>query len=315
MRGETEAGVTIITVLIIMAVVSGLSLNLANLTQTATRDSDSRHLHHSLYYATLQGEALAMAALTNAYQKNGNLAPTALPALPELPQISVHDSFRVGITIDLQDLQGRFNLSNLISTKDHSIAESLLLAYTNYCQELQLAPKVCSELLRKVGAIENTKGGSGTSDYSVLFQAMNNIIRAGDVNQQQAAIIAHAFTALPRGTSVNYNTASVALLRAIAPDLSHDTLKTFLASRQRHDRNVTPLTSVDPVISALSRGGVPVGATSQYFAVNTMASHETLQRALQSVMQLDLSTGETQLVYRRTLEFAPVNTPQEIAEL
>ncbi len=315
MLREAESGVVLIIVLMIMAVVSGLSLTLANLTQGATRDSENRRLHHALYYAALQGEALAMAALTNAYQENGNLAPTALPGLPGLPKISERENFYVDVNISLKDLQGRFNLSNLISTKEHPVAEPLFLAYTNYCQELTLPPNVCLDLLRELGTIDNAKGGSGTSDYSVLFQAMNNIVSAGDANQLETAIIAHAFTALPRGTTVNYNTASVALLRAIAPNLPHDALNKFVALRQRPDRSVTPLTSVDPVISALSRGGIPVGATSQYFAVNTIVSHETSQRALQSVMQLDLTTGETHLVYRRALEFSPLTTPPEIAEL
>ena len=299
----------LIIVLMIMAILSGMSLTLANLTEQEFRRSDSQIIHNSLYYIALGGEALAMAMMSNSVEKEGGAFHARIPTLfPETSNIAP-EVFPHKIKIDLVDLQGRFNISNLVSKGDKSVSNSQILVFKNYCRELSLTTTLCLDLLQLIREQHLTNSDSESADYTRLFEAVSRMIETGQINQAQSAIVANAFTSLPKGTAVNLYTASAELLHALAPNLSRGTIAKFIASRENLGPVLRTQTSVHPLLSVLSRSNFPITIGSEYFAINTVVRHKNYRRALQSVIRVDSMTGSTVLILRRSLEFPQLDLP------
>ncbi|MFK8050055.1 MAG: hypothetical protein AB8B81_16625 [Halioglobus sp.] len=292
-----------------MAILSGMSLTLANLTQQEIHRSENRKIHNSLYYIAMRGEALAMAAMTNSVEKKGRAFHAGIPNLPFKPSNLFPEVLPHKIKIDVVDLQGRFNISNLISKADRSASDTQMLVLENYCKELSLPVTLCLNLRQEIEDQHLQNSDSETVDYTRLFEAVRKMIETGQINQAQSIIVANAFTSLPKGTAVNLYTAPATLLDAIVPNLGRETIKEFIASRDNLGPRIKALNSVHPALSALSRSNFPITTDSKYFAINTVVQHKNYQKALQSVIRLDSMTGSMVLILRRSLEFPQLDLP------
>lgn len=303
-----QQGMALIIVLMILAIVSGMSLSLATLTDDARRNAQGRFAQHALYYAAMRGEALAMASLSRAFEDNDNRAPTTLPDLLPMPENSHNTTEQVETDISLHDLQGRFNLTTLIETPERPVSASIQRVFTAYCNELSLPFNSCTSLQKTLNQIHDNTAPDGPEVFTLFYQVLNALIDTGEISLEHAAIVANEFTALPINAPINMNGASLPLLRALAPNLSRSTLRRFRQDRGQLTAAGDPMTSTDTVVSTLSGSGLPMSESSEFFAINTTVTQEGQTRTLQSVVFINHRTGNAQAVYRRTLEF-PSATP------
>lgn len=304
---RNQPGVALITVLMILAVVAGLTLTLSNITSQATHDIKDWHTYNTLYYATLAGESYGMALLNNNFEENKTTfkLTSALRNARVFPGDDKH-SPNTFVTID--DLQGRFNIIELTRSPGLGGTTDAVEIFSRYTRELGIPDHVRIDIQNimsdQIAPISQQK-----VYFELLYETLNQLLVKGDITFEAASTFSNSFVALPVGTAVNFNTASEKLLVAMAPNISPASIKHYVNTRGEENEghnNLIPQTTIDPVVSALSHSGINISATSRFFLVKSTSSIGDTRKTLHSFVVRDRYTGTTTLIYRYTPEFVQI---------
>ena len=296
-----QSGVALITVLLITAILVGLTTQILSSHHLVTaQHQNSFEQEQALQYA-IGAEELARQALYDDFINSGpgvdHLEELwAQPALPfDLDGVGVLQAYVV-------DLHRCFNLNNLggsAGTLNHERLKRLLTS-------LELSPDLADLVKDWVDADQNTMGfGAEDSTYQLkqppylaANQPMTDISELSSLAEAEPAqigLLAKRTCLLPdTATKINVNTASALTLSALDPTV---TVNDALAITQlpRNFLTVDEFLSSNPAFNAVRDD---LSVTSEYFLLIAQAQLNRSRVSLQSLMRRDPGNGAVTLLQR-----------------
>jgi general secretion pathway protein K len=220
----------------------------------------------------------------------------------ELPPMAVEGGVLGG---RLEDLQGRFNLNNLIMPIG-APDELSMRQFERLLAMLELDPRLTDAVVDWLDADAQPRFPSGAEDAEYAgadppYRAANTPITTPSELMAIAGFDRTAYerlapyvTALPSGTTLNVNTASALLVASLSDDIDLATANAII--EQRGDAEFLDIDAVfggwvEPVV--LSR----IDGVSEHFLLTATVELGTTQLSMRSVLQRDPS-GITRPLFR-----------------
>jgi len=236
-------GVALITAMLITALTGSLAAGLA-----WNNALDVRRTMVLLFHE--QGMQVALGAETwirNILRDDGIDSPTDhLGELwaSDLPGLPVdNDSVQGAVAGRIEDLQGRFNVNNLIG-QDGEIDEDVLEQYRRLLIVLQLDPRIAGITADWIDADQDAAFPDGAEDsiytglippYRTYNRPLANITELSSLEGMDKAsfdILQPHVTALPGRTQINVNTATAAVLQSLDENLDASAVEGLLSQRE-----------------------------------------------------------------------------------
>jgi general secretion pathway protein K len=222
-----QRGIALLTAILLVALGTILAAALAYATAMTARRSQGVFSFEQSILIAEAGEALAAYAL----QQSRSLNPQAdAPGQPwAMPYGPAEVTPGITLQASLEDMQGRFNLNNLVDDNGQ-IDPNALQAFENLLQIIGLETKWGPEIADWIDADSIAYGPDGAEDATYLAQmppyrtANRQITSASELlalpgfGPVRYARIAPYVAALPRGTKINVCTASGVVLDALLPN-------------------------------------------------------------------------------------------------
>ena len=226
----------------------------------------------------------------------GELWATELPPLP----------FEGGVIAGrIEDLQGRFNLNNLIG--DDGMEDELARKqFERLLGLLGLDPELAGSVVDWIDPDVDQHFPTGAEDSTytdqdppyrtanTLITSPSELMAISGFSQQDYRLIAPYVTALPRGTTLNVNTASDMLIASLSDDIDLS-----LAASLIDERGDGAFTDVEMVFADLIPAEMfaKIGGVSEHFMLTGTVIMGSNQMTLRSVLQRD-NSGLTRALFR-----------------
>lgn len=293
-----QTGVALLTVLLVVFLASVAAISLASVQQLAIRRSTLLlHQQQARLYA-LGGEQWAAAILVRDLKENqtdhlDEVWATLPPALP------VEGG---SLTSDIQDLQGRFNLNNLLR-QDNTIDESWLQALQRLLDRLELNPGIAQAIADWIDPDMEPRSLDGAEDgeyvgHTPPYMAANRplvsiselrLIKGMD--EESFNRLAPHICALPGFTPINVNTASAPVLASLSEELNLASAEALI-----EDRSPEGYAEVNTFIqeAQLGAGALPpdnLAVSSEYFLARLEANVGEGRAIINSTLQRSSERG------------------------
>ncbi|TXS89026.1 general secretion pathway protein GspK [Parahaliea aestuarii] len=300
MRGDraANAGIALIIVLVITAILASLSFSLSIQTNKSTELVREYEAYTQLHYATLDAEAKALASLSLPRDSLTNNERTRPGQLEEHYIISQDRSNPIRVSMTVIDLQSKFNLSEL-STQSNPIGQRKSSeVYHRFCRELGIVNHMCAALEQLV---QSDSYASTTSPFNEarLHNWIHRLASRSLLDEHSLRMLLQHFTVLPPGTPINLQTTPEPLLVAMLGGASEAQIREFLAFRREMRLSVNLKQSVNPLLSRLSRSSLNVGNSSEFFEVFTTATAGKASRTLRTLVHRNGSSGRSTILSRQ----------------
>jgi len=220
----------------------------------------------------------------------------------ELPPMPVDGGVISG---RVEDLQGRFNLNNLVTSQGEE-DEIARRQFERLLEMLELDPSLAGVAVDWLDPDGETKFPFGAEDdvysgFDPPYRASNTVITSpselmamSGVERESYRLLLPYVTALPSGTTLNVNTASDVLLASLSDDIDLSRGVALIEERGGADF---------PDISASFEGDVEpevlqrIDGVSQYFLLTASVAIGTNQFTMYSVLQRD-NSGIVRAIFR-----------------
>lgn len=236
----------------------------------------------------LGAEAWVEQILRRSADKNDTLDSAWARHLPPLPVQGGAIRGRV------EDLQGRFNLNDLVGTNGKA-DPAALAALKRLLALLQIDPNIANAIVDWEDPNDNVTnpGGAESGYYASLdpayapanapFVSISTLRLVKGITPTIYARLAPYVSALPTATALNINTAPAIVLAAVVPDFSLDRAKTLTAQRGGNG-----FASVAAFQNRIQRKtSFPLTLKSSYFLLSVTTTIGTTQLSLYSVLYRD----------------------------
>ena len=208
----------------------------------------------------------------------------------ELPPLPLDGG---AITGRLEDLQGRFNLNNLVTSQGELDSVSLA-QFQRLLATLGLDPSVAGAVVDWLDADGDTHFPNGAEDdaYAATnpaYRTPNRSITSASELLAMSGLEAESYrallpyvTALPSGTTLNVNTASAPVLTSLS-----DAIDIAQATSLLEQRGETGFAGIESTFGSLVEADVNarIAGTSDYFLLTATVVLGTHQFTLYSVLQ------------------------------
>lgn len=238
-------------------------------------------------------------------RRTSNVDTLDEPWALQLPPIPVENGSLAG---HIEDQQGKFNLNNVIH--DGKVDVVQLACLQRLLSTLKLSPALADALADWIDADTEPQPQAGAEDayylalpspYVAGNQALTDLSELALVRGYDDDVRARLrpfVTALPRGTTINVNTASAEVLSAVLEGLTLDDARALVAKRERsYFRDVSAFTS------QLPRGlAIPVenlSVSSDYFIATMLVSVGGAQARGSALLDRE-NAGWPAVVWRKT---------------
>lgn len=305
-RKQNQQGVALITALLVVALAALIASGMLSAQNIGIHRSSNLLLADQAWWYAVGAESWAGTVLKRDAEDN-NYDDLSEPWAQSLDFIPVDGGFLSG---GLEDLQGKFNLNNLIGQdpKDASAQLEILLSGIDGL-ETYSASALTQAILDWIDEDIEARFSEGAEDdyylgidipYRTANQPMHSpsellLIKGMDANTYQA-ILPYVST-LPVDVPMNVNTASAEVLATISADLTPDNIAAILEARAN-----APFENLDDFLSLDALAGIEINpdsisVSSSYFLVEAIAQIGNARTTLYSVLQRDSEGRVT--VYRR----------------
>ena len=266
-----------------------------NLSNLAQADAIARAAGHWIQLILADGAKRGSADFQAALLAN------ALPAVPV-----EHGEAAIGLV----DLQGRYNLNNLVA--NGKVSPNEVAAFRRLLDLLNLSPDLANAIVDWIdadgeptfpGGAEDADYLAATPPYRAANQPMLEIDELARVKGFDAASLAKLkpfVTALPAPTTVNLNAASAEVLSALLPRLSLIEARTFVAARR--DRPFKDLDEVHSRYPELETPRERFATGGQYYLATASAHFDRATVAYQMLLARS-SKGGVQLVWQKPVAY------------
>jgi general secretion pathway protein K len=205
----------------------------------------------------------------------------------------------------LEDLQGRFNLNNLVTEEgeeDELVREQFERLLATLGLDMGLAGAVVDWLDPDVDVHFPT--GAEDSTYTALdpaYRTANSMITSpselmavSGFDRETYQVLAPYVTALPRGTRLNVNTASDVLLASLSDDIDLSLAGSLIEERAGADFTDVETTFADLIAPEMF---AKIDGVTEHFLLTGTVVIGSNQMTLRSVLQRD-SSGLTRALFR-----------------
>jgi general secretion pathway protein K len=302
-----QSGVALITAMLVMALITTLTFSLE-----WDNSMDLRRTYVSMYrdeaiQAALGAESWVLTILRQDSQdsETDHLGEIWASELPVLPLGGPGDSIQGEIFGAIQDLQGRFNVNNLVGANGE-IDQPSLEQFQRLLLALGLDPRFAGIAADWIDADQEPSFPDGAEDSTYTgivppYRAANQIISSTSelasiegMDKATLDILLPHITALPGRTAINVNTATGPVLQSLDENLSVADIEGLLTQRQDtgfSDVNATFSTLVTPeVLNQL-------GETSDYFRLRVVVRVDTVRVTFYSLIERN-QQGDTTPILR-----------------
>ena len=312
-----QHGVALITALLVVALATIAAVAMATRQQMDIRRTGSLLHGEQAYSYVLGAESWAQVVLARDLRESG------IDTLEEDWSTQPPVSFVEGGAIfgRIIDLQGRFNVNNLVAggVPDKDAIDR----FTRLLRLLELDETLAAALVDWIDENIDVRFPDGAEDetymlldtpYRAANQPLADISELRLVKGYSAEVIEKLrpfIVALPEVTPVNVNTASAEVLSTVAEDLSTSDGEKLVEARGEEGFESVDSFTQDPTLNAKDVTKASLSVTSQWFLMVSEADIGQGRARLASLIQRD-TRGV--LVVRRQREFVEVIVPEEDVE-
>jgi general secretion pathway protein K len=290
--------VALITALLVMALLATLALNLS-----WDNALDVRRTMTMLYLdegtqAALGAETWVMSLLRDDAQdsETDHLGEIWAAEMPVLPIES--DTIQGALHGEVQDLQGRFNVNNLV-TRSGEIDTEALDQFRRLLAALGIDPRFADLAADWIDADQRAElAGAEDAIYSGMIppyrSANQHLTSATELAALEGmdkaifAVLLPHITALPGRTEINVNTATWAVLQSLSDDISTDIAESLMGDREESGF-VNIESAFAPYLGA--EEARELQETSDYFQLKVVVQIDTVRITYYSVLQRDPQRG------------------------
>jgi len=205
----------------------------------------------------------------------------------------------------LEDLQGRFNLNNLIA-RDGKENRLALKEFERLLALVDVDPAFAGAVVDWLDADTDLRFPTGGEDVvyvssdppyrtaNSMITSVSELLAISGMDRESYARLAPYVTALPQGTKLNVNTASDVLLASLS-----DTIDIGTATSLVEQRAGAEFLDIDDTFAGLVEPDVleTIDGVSEHFLLTATVTLGTNQLTMRSVLQRDRS-GITRALFR-----------------
>ena len=304
-----QSGIALLLSIMIVALVSIVSVTIITQRHLQIYRTSNLYFHDQAYQYSLGIERWGLSALSQDFEKDKK-ENKLFDSHQDIWNSALVNFDVEQATIDgvIFDLQGRFNLNNLVF--QGKVQTKWLASYKRLLDTLDLPPSLASTLVDWLDANELPTGESGAEDifYIALEQPyrtanqplvhLSELLLIKDYNEDVLNVLKPYVFVAPSGTPVNINTSSVKVLRAIIPDFSDNQAGTLMTQIEG-----TPFTTVEDFLKEqLLKNKLieknQISVQSNYFVVNSRVSINKTKINLQTLINRN-EQGDISIVARQ----------------
>jgi len=220
----------------------------------------------------------------------------------ELPPLPVEGGLIFG---RIEDLQGRFNLNNLVTAQGEE-DELVRVQFERLLSLLELDPNLAGSVIDWLDPNIELRFPTGGEDAAyadsdpqyrtpnTMITSRSELMAVAGFDQESYVRIAPYVTALPIGTKVNVNTASDVVLASLSDDIDLTTAASLIDERGGADFADIETTFADLIAPEMFD---KTDGVSDHFLLHGTITLGTTQITMRSVLQRDLS-GLTRTLFR-----------------
>ena len=299
-------GVALITAMLITALTGSLAAGLA-----WDNALDVRRTMVLLFHE--QGTQVAMGAeswIRNILRDDGidsqtdHLGELWASELPGLPVDN--NSVQGAVAGKIEDLNGRLNVNNLLDGSGN-VDTVVLEQFQRLLISLDLDPRFAGLAVDWIDWDDNASFPDGAEDsiytgltppYRAYNRSLVNVTELAALEGMEKAsfdVLLPHITALPRGTTINVNTATPAVLQSLDANLDATTVESLISLREDGgfpDFAQTFSTLLQPDMFA------KIGETSSYFQLKAVVQIDTVRVTYYSVMLRSPNGGPVTTILR-----------------
>lgn len=241
-----QRGVALITAMLIAALVTVAAVAMASRQTLDMRRTGNMLEADQAYMYALGMEQLAAQVLMKDRRDTGEIDTLGEEWATELPPTTVEGGVIAG---SLADMQGRFNLNNIIDNEKRADPEqvkmfqAILQQVSQENEEVQISPFVANRVVDWIDADLNTSA-DGAEDLEYLgeeipYRAANQFMASPtelgailDLKPRDVDTLMPLVSALPVPTTVNINTAPAEVLMGLHEDLTDSIANSLVEYRE-----------------------------------------------------------------------------------
>ncbi len=292
-RHARQRGVALITAILIVALIGSLSAALTWDSGLHVHRTMSMMFHDEGTQAAFGAESWVMSLLRDdlADSNTDHLGEFWAQDLPVLPIES--DTIQGTLFGELEDLQGRFNINNLVDGSG-VVDEEALAQFQRLLTVLDVDPRLAGIAADWIDADLDAGFPDGAEDpiytgFVPPYRAPNlqittitELAALDGMDKATFDILAPHITALPRGTKINVNTATAAVLQSLDENLSPGDVESLIAERED-----SGFENVENTFSSLVAPEVveELVDTSNYFQLKVVVQIATVRITYFSILQ------------------------------
>ncbi|MCG6865313.1 MAG: type II secretion system minor pseudopilin GspK [Thiogranum sp.] len=301
-----QRGVALVTALLVVAIATVAAVSMANRQQLDIRRTASL-LHGEQAWAYVLGAENWAKVVLRRDARESQIDSLAEDWSTQPPVSFVEGGSIVGRLIDLQ---GRFNVNNLV--RGGSVDADSLEFYKRLLQRLDIDERLADPLVDWIDADINARFPDGAEDDAYLlldppYRAANRpladtselrLVKGYDA-EVVAKLLPHV-SALPERTALNVNTADATLLSVVAPGMTVAEGESLVEARGEEPFESVAKFMQAPALAGRTVATGTIGVTSNWFLMLSEANIGQGRARLASTIQ---RSRNDLLVVRRQREF------------
>ena len=290
---RSQGGVALVTALLVVSLATVAAVAMATRQHIDVRRTGNLLHGEQAYSYALAAESWAQVILRRDAVES-DFDSLAEDWATALPPIAVEGGVVSG---KVEDLQGRFNVNNLIN-ESNTVSEVDLEYFKRLLDNLGLQQSLAVALADWIDKDINVRFPDGAEDEYYLLQerpyraANRPLVDISELRlvkgftPEAMQLLAPHVTALPEETTINVNTATAEVLRALNPQLSESDVDRLIA-----DRGETGYENPNDFLSHAALAGLELGGepdvTSIFFRILTQVDIGDSRVRLESLLQRD----------------------------
>jgi len=302
MGGRRDRGVALITAMLISAIATMVAANLAWDNALDVRRTTVNLGREQAVQVALGAESWVISILQQDGSDNGtdHLGEVWASELPGLP-IEGGEVFG-----SVEDLQGKFNINNLID-QEGRVVEQSLLQFQRLLNALGIEPQLAGITADWIDSNLDASFPDGAEDpiytgmippYRTPNQPLSNVSELAAIAGMDRAIfrvLEPHITALPGRTTINVNTATPAVLQSLDENITLSDVEGLLQEREGAgfpDLSASFGTLITPEML------LQLSDSTRFFRLKVIVRIDTVRVTLYSVLQRATNTGTVTPILR-----------------
>ncbi len=290
---KKQQGIALLMAIMIVALVSIVSINMLTQRQLQIYRTANIYFKDQAYQFCLAVERWGLSVLIQDYKQTGEYDSTKDVWNKKLDKFAIEQATITGVIFDLQ---GRFNLNNLVL--NGKINPKWFASYKRLLNSLKLPLSLADTLLDWIDRDEQAMTNGAEDIYYIALdhpyraanQPLNNVSELLLIKGYSEKIVQRlkpfVFTADEK-TAVNINTSSSVVLQAVLSGISESQAVTLANSLR-----VLPMQKIAdfkklPSVKDIAFEEDFLSVSSNYFAINSYVLIDKIQVNLQSIIYRD----------------------------